>query len=270
MLFIIILLSFCISIAKANDNRIYVNARINNKPVRLMVDTGTTAPLALYSTTADKLSIHYNSPSVSPSQGFVNVGQTDPCVVYMPHDILGTDTNLFFYDKMPVPVINILPNENLPEDGIVGWPAFRNGVFSIDAFNDKISSGTAGLLKGDGWQTFQLDTNLDILGFDVPIGKGTNVLLLLDTGSIFGIELNSGSHAFGRPKISESKRAIQCILLQTAKNKTKEHENLIKNIHRRNFILHSCRVAITGTNRSAYRNRNDQYRRHERPPAGSG
>ena len=74
----------------------------------------------------------------------------------------------------------------------------------------------------------------------------------------------------GGTKISESRRAIQRILLQTDKNKTNEHENLIKNIHHRDFILHSCRPAVTSTNQSAHRNRHDQCGRHERPHAGGG
>jgi hypothetical protein len=199
---VFILTCFLIAVGKANEERILVNARINDKPVRLMIDTGTEISLALYSTTVKKLGINYTPPDGQPVPGSVTLGRTDPCYIYLEHSILGADTNLFFYEKAPIPVIEVSSFGDLPEDGIIGWHAIRHEVFSIDAVKEKMSSGAKGLLEQDKWETFQLETNLDILALYVPLGKGTNGLVLLDTGSIFGIELNS--QEWGKWKIAHS------------------------------------------------------------------
>jgi hypothetical protein len=188
---VFILTCFLITADKADNERIFVNARINDKSVRLMIDTGTDIPLALYSTAVKKLGINYTPPDGQPVPGSVPLGRTDLRYLYLEHSILGTDTNLFIYEKAQIPVIEVASYANLPEDGIIGWHAIKGEVFSIDAIKkDKMFSGAKGLFESDKWQTFQLETNLDTLAFDIPLGKGTNGLVLLDTGSIFGIELN--------------------------------------------------------------------------------
>ena len=58
----IILAFFCITAANADDERIFIDAKINGKSVRFAFDSGTGIPFLLYSTTVQKLGLRVTPP----------------------------------------------------------------------------------------------------------------------------------------------------------------------------------------------------------------
>jgi hypothetical protein len=189
----IILTCFCITAVKADEERIWMDAKINGKPVRLVLDTGTTGDIAIYSTTAKKLGIKYRPPDSHSESGLTSVGWTEPC-----HINFGTNNANFsfhtddisFGTGIRLAVVEMPAYLKPSEDGIIGWAAIKDKVISIDAIADKISFDVYGLLGGDKWKTFQLETRLGLLALDIPLENGANGVVLLDTGSPRGVELN--------------------------------------------------------------------------------
>jgi hypothetical protein len=61
---------------------------------------------------------------------------------------------------------------------------------TLDAVAGKISFDTYGLLDRGKWKSIQLETQLDLLALDMPLEHGINGIVLLDTGSMYGVELS--------------------------------------------------------------------------------
>ena len=188
---VIILSCLLINIAQADDERFWADAKINGKPIRLVVDTGAAPPMVLYSKSANRLGIKFTQIDVQPIPGHAPFGWSEPYNIELDDSSLGViDGKMSFRGKISIPVVEMASNEDLPGDGAIGWHAIRSKVFSIDAIAHKISVDAKGLfLKGDQWETFQLETNLDILGIDAPLGKGTKGVIVFDTGSPYGVSL---------------------------------------------------------------------------------
>jgi PDZ domain/Aspartyl protease len=177
----IILSCFCLIIANAADERIWVDAKINGKPIRLFLDTGTTGDLAIFSTTAKRLGIKYTPPEKLPNPGHVHIGWTETCSFEL-------QTN---EAEMPIAVVEVPDYAKLQEDGILGWAAIKNNVISIDAVSGKFSLGAHVPEDRNKWQKLQLETNLDSLALDLPLDNGLMGIVSFDTGSAFGVQVNS-------------------------------------------------------------------------------
>ena len=189
----IILTFFCITAIKADDERIWVHAKINGNPVRLVLDTGTSGDIALYSTTVKRLGIKYTPPDSHSGSGLTSVGWTEPCNL----DLGTNNANFSFHTDdisfgkgIRLGVLEVPEYLKPSEDGIIGWAAIKDKVISIDAVTDKISFDAPGLLGGDKWKTIQLETRLGLLALDIILENGTNGVVLLDTGSSHGVEIN--------------------------------------------------------------------------------
>jgi hypothetical protein len=77
----IILLFVCAFGVHAEDERIFIDAKINGKPVRFIFDTGTGAPFVLFSTATHRLGLKVTPPPPNnqPGPGKTAVGWTDLC-----------------------------------------------------------------------------------------------------------------------------------------------------------------------------------------------
>jgi hypothetical protein len=187
----IILTCFCITAIKADDERIWVDAKINGKPIRLVMDTASTLSISLLSKSAIKLGLKFSRLKHFTIDGNVPVGLSELCNVEVDNSSFDViDPILNFSGKLRLPLVEIPSDEDLSGDGTIGWNAIKNKVVSIDAVGGKISVGAKGLLEGAPWETFQLETNLHVLALDIPLEKGTNGVIIFDTGSPYGVSLN--------------------------------------------------------------------------------
>jgi hypothetical protein len=77
-------LSFvCLFGVSAEEERIWVDAKINGKPVRFIFDTGTGVSFILYSKAAQRLGLKFTlpPPNYHREPGQTTVGFTEPCTL---------------------------------------------------------------------------------------------------------------------------------------------------------------------------------------------
>jgi hypothetical protein len=179
----IILSCLCISAVNAAEERIWFNAKINGHPVRFAFDTGTSANFVLYSTTAKRLGLKTTPPD--PNQklgpGKTATGTTELCNL----DVGVTNARTFLAVlEMPTYVI-------VPGDGLVGWPALSNNIISMDVAANTVDLLTNVPRNTTKWVQFHISTNCDDLTLELMTSKNKKLVLALDSGSAFGVELNS-------------------------------------------------------------------------------
>ncbi len=74
------LASLCVTCLRAAEDRLWVPAKVNGKPVKLAFDTGAEATI-LFRETAERLGLRVtNAPSaMNPSPGRLTLGRTETC-----------------------------------------------------------------------------------------------------------------------------------------------------------------------------------------------
>ena len=183
---LILACSLCAQVTHAED-LMFVNAKINDKRVRLSVDTGTSVGLILFRSTAERLNLGLHRTD-STILGDVQYWLTDECNVKLPWAFWSSVAP----PKGSVIAIDFPSAENAKNiDGIVGWPAFSERIFELDAtrmkfkFLPKVPSDVI------GWTRLTLSTNWAMLALELPQLQGSAQIIIVDSGSALGVELPS-------------------------------------------------------------------------------
>jgi hypothetical protein len=184
ILFIIALWGSCMIASIADDERIFVDAKINGAPVRFSFDTGTGTSFVLYSTTARKFNMKVTQPpaNVQSGPGQVRVGWTD--LQKLDFGFTNFDANFL--------IAEIPPYLKEPEDGTLGWPAISNNIFSMDCITHRINFLTNLPESPMGWVQCHIRTN-SALTLELPGDENIRQVIALDTGADDGVELGSQS-----------------------------------------------------------------------------
>lgn len=166
----------------AVEERIFIDAKINGKPVRFAFDTGAGASFVLYSTTAQKLGLRVTPPRADApiSPGQTRCGWTDSQKL----DLGSISTETCFG------VVEVPAYLNWTEDGLIGWPALSNNVFSLDCVAHTINLFTNTVEMLTGWVEYRIQTNSDSLALELPTKRNPKGILALDSGSTYGVKLN--------------------------------------------------------------------------------
>jgi hypothetical protein len=171
----------CLASLGAEDERIFVDAKINGSPVRFAFDTGAGVSFELYSRTAEKLGLKVTSPpadaQIGPGQ--TRIGWTEPQKV----DLGFTNIETAFA------VVEIPAYLKTSEGGMVGWPAVRNDVFSLDCVTHTVGPLTNALRNLRGWVKCLIQTN-EVLTLELPAKNPQKEIIALDSGTIYGVKLN--------------------------------------------------------------------------------
>ena len=178
----VILAWVCVNAVYAvDDERIFIDAKINDQPVHFAFDSGMGVPFLLYSETARKLNLK-TTPTPADAKigsGQFPIGWTDAQTL----EILGSTGKVCF-------AVAEIPSYLKPdEDGVVGWQALTENVFSLDCVNYAANSVTIGRKEFRGWVQCHIQTNAD-LTLELPDKKRSREIIALDSGSTFGVELN--------------------------------------------------------------------------------
>jgi hypothetical protein len=183
IIYAIILTCLCVSIVKATEEHIWFNAKINGHPVRFVFDTGTSANVVLYSTTAERLGLKVTPPDSNQKigPGKTAAGTTELCNLDV--GITNARTSLAVLE---VPTYVIVPG-----DGIVGWPALSNNVIHIDFAANTVDVLTNVATDITKWIQFHIPPDSDDLTLELSANKSRKLILAIDSGSAFGVELNS-------------------------------------------------------------------------------
>jgi hypothetical protein len=165
------------------EERIWLQAEVNGKPVKMALDTGAEAT-ALFRETATRLGLHVTNPppgtAIGPGQ--VPMGQTEIC----DFKVLGTTL------QTQLGVVDLPTRMRTQTEGVVGWPNLGGDVFEFNAASTELSGPRTVPDKVRDWLKLGLVTNASALILEIP-GPKTNVgSLLIDTGNQDGLALAPG------------------------------------------------------------------------------
>lgn len=169
------LLVLCLPVAQAaNENRIWLDAKVNNQPVRLIFDTGCDTAV-LFRSTAERLGLEITDPpdNAKAARGQVLVGYTNVCELKLFNQSIQTRFNII-----------TLPSSARSEvEGLIGWPPLRSNIIAFDASKHRMSVLGRLPAKVEGWQKFPLRKNAGTLILDLPRSGGGTDSVMIDTGS---------------------------------------------------------------------------------------
>jgi hypothetical protein len=176
---------WCIQIlsAWAENDRIWIEATINDKPARFVLDTGSPKFYTLYRKSAERLGIavtNFSSNSISTND--VWAGYTGI------NDLKIGDSSLstwFWVLDSP------MDSTRLTGDGIIGWPTLTNCVAMIDAKAGMAVRFQSVPVDTNGWIRLPIETGADYLRLIVRKSDGSRAVLVVDSGADLGVKLNS-------------------------------------------------------------------------------
>jgi len=179
----IILSCFCLIAVNADDERIWLNAKINGQPVRFAFDTGTGANFVLFSTMAKKLGLKVTppDPNQKPAPGQIILGTTELCNLDFGITNVRTSVNVL---EMP----GYLKSS---QDGWIGWPALSNNIIYMDVAASRVDLLTNIPADSTNWMQFHIETISGDLVLIIGGDKNTKMVVAVDTGSDYGVHLNS-------------------------------------------------------------------------------
>jgi hypothetical protein len=165
----------------AEDERIFIDAKINGRPARFAFDTGTGVPFLLYSTTVGEFGLKVTPPppDYQPGPGQIALGWTE-----LSHLDLGITNIVTRFGVVEIPTY-----AKLPEDGMLGWPAISNNTFSINFITHEINFLTNAPEASVNWIRFHIQTIAGDLTLELPGDKGVKKIIAIDSGSPYGVEL---------------------------------------------------------------------------------
>jgi hypothetical protein len=176
-LLLLLVSSLWVEVVRADD-WFWIDAKINGKPVRLVLDTGCDPHLVLLRDTAQRLRLKLQEAKVSGRW------TTEECTVKLPWSFRGFALARAKLIVVDVPS-HVLKDVNM--DGAVGWPILRDRILELDAarqkyqFLRKVPKATA------TWTSLALRTNLPsgsrVLALDLPDADGSKGVLVVDTGA---------------------------------------------------------------------------------------
>ena len=177
MLIHILVCSLCLHVVRADD-WFWIDAKVNGKPVRLVLDTGCDPHLVLFRDTAQRLGLKMQEAKTS--------GRwiTEECTVKLPWSFWG-----FAHARTKLVVVDVPSHvrKTINMDGAVGWPILGDRILELDAARQKyrllrkVPKATA------TWTSVALRTNLPsgsrVLALDLPDADGSKGVLVVDTGA---------------------------------------------------------------------------------------
>lgn len=171
-----------VGIVRAQTDHFWLDAEINNRPARLMFDTGTEGT-GLFPEAVKRLglTIDVPVPDIPSKHGKVGAGKTKLAEL----KVAGTSlrTRLFIFPQD-------LESYDLHYDGLVGWPEVRDNVFLMEASTLTLKSVGQVAQEAATWTRFRVLTNNDILALEMPGPETTRLLVDIDTGKPCGVTLS--------------------------------------------------------------------------------
>lgn len=172
----------CLWVEAGNaDERIWVAARINGKPARLVFDTGAGAAMLLPAA-ARRLGLKFTAPQTNAplAPGLIPLGETEQCTLRL----FGMNVRGKFS------IFDVPDFLRVDFDGVVGWPCLRDNIIQIDAAAQKVTFLPEVPKKVAAWTKVSVRTNSAWLYLELPQGNQTNEMVEVDTGDTVGVALN--------------------------------------------------------------------------------
>jgi hypothetical protein len=173
------------------DERIWVDAKINGKPVHLFFDSGSESSI-LHPQTVQRLGLKFMpAPTNELSRG-VLAGDTEDCLLTLEGRKMRTTFLVF---DLPA-YLNANMGTNF--DGLIGWYHMSlkvgwfhlsQNILQIDAVASKVTTLPKVPKATAQWARLSVLTNFGTLDLQIPHVDQSNGLLCIDTGSYNGLDL---------------------------------------------------------------------------------
>ena len=162
------------------QDRFFVDAHINDKPVLLAYDTGSECSL-VFKKTMKRVGLKGEGPGRGkPAPGKVMIGQTDFCKFKL-------DTNEY---RLRLASLKLPWWWNLDVDGVIGWPDVMDDVLSIDASTATMKGLEKLPEETSSWAKAPLYTHTGVLALQIPRADGKPGVVEVDTGNSAGVSLS--------------------------------------------------------------------------------
>jgi hypothetical protein len=169
---LLVIVASASAIFGSQDERIWLNAKINGKPVHLVFDSGSNGS-ALTPRAMKKLGLKFiPAPPENLSLGLL-AGDTEEFTL----TLAGADSKMTFL-VLDLPALY----ENVDFDGLVGWRTLSCNIMQVDAVAREVSFLPNGPRKIADWTRLSVVTNLAALDLAIPHASRTNGVLSIDTG----------------------------------------------------------------------------------------
>ncbi len=167
-------------------NRVdFPDATLNGHPVNFTLDTGASMTL-ITSAEADALGLEtvYTMPGSVTSKGHMGFSLSEPAHLTIGQNSFTTELVVGNTPK------NVALDSGLGErvDGVVGWPEIWSNILVFEGDHRKITAVTTLPPETAGWLKLKLHPFVQ-LGIETPLPNGDTGVLLVDTGSYFGVSL---------------------------------------------------------------------------------
>lgn len=176
---VICVMCLCLFAGQAEE-RIWLDAKVNGNPVRLIFDTGADK-LILFPPVAKWLGLKVTQapPGTVPEHGGIISGATEKCTLSF------HDTEVRGYFNVVETPDYVRPNE----DGVLGWGGVRSNIFLIDAIARTVTPLAKVPADATSWTCFPVQDN-SILALKIPHEDGAATSVLVDTGNANGVALH--------------------------------------------------------------------------------
>ena len=183
MKLILLGLCCCLQIAnsRAADDRIWIDAKVNDKPAHFIFDTGAPG-YVLFHNGATRLGLSVTNldkaASGAPTSPFTSY--SEQCTLTLQDDTI----------KMWFWILDLPAYVRLPADGVFGWPCVSNCVTVIDAealTMQRLSHMTIKDTKD--WIKVEVQANSQYLYLILPQPGNQETTIAIDTGSPQGVKL---------------------------------------------------------------------------------
>lgn len=177
IILIVGIVSFLATFSLAQE-RIWLKAKINDKPVHLVFDSGSSG-VALCPQAVQKLGLKFIPSPTNDLQHGLLAGDTEVCTLTLE----GTDSETSFL------VLDVPPYVSANFDGLIGWWFIEPNVLRIDAIARKVTFLPKLPAQTAQWARFSLLTNFGTLDLLIPHSDHTNGVIRIDSGTDSGLAL---------------------------------------------------------------------------------
>ncbi len=188
------------------DDRILIDAKLNDQPLKLAFDTGASE-LTIFRRVAEQRGLKVVPPPADArlKPGEVFASRTEPVKL----ELFG-QTSL----NMLLGVIDSPPNLPLDTDGQIGWPTIRNNIWFLSGSTSKFTLLKELPPEAAGWIKLRELKDRQILCLELPQkNPGPPVYLGIDTGADSGVRLSAEVWAKWRAAHSEQPVTLEAYFM---------------------------------------------------------
>jgi hypothetical protein len=168
---------------RADEERVWVDAKINGKPVKLAFDSGAEISV-LFRTTAERLGLRITNslPGKKTTPGkFHTSSQTESCELSF-----GGVTAKAIFVVADLPAAAAASSDM---EGVLGWPVFSQNIIRFDWLNNNCQTLDRVPESVSHWLKLNLRRNCNLLALEIPDKIFSKGNIIVDTGAEAGVAL---------------------------------------------------------------------------------